>query len=446
MDVVETKSEGLAREYKATAPASEIDAKLDAKIDAVRPTAQLKGFRKGKAPRSVLKQMFGKSMLGEVMQELVSETVSKHLEANEHRPVGEPQIRMVNEDFKPGDDLSIEFSYELLPTIPEVALSEIKLERLSVTVDQESVDKALQTLADNAKNYETKEGAAESGDQVVIDFVGKIDGEAFEGGSAEDFPLGLGSGQFIPGFEDQLIGVAAGEERDVSVTFPENYGAEALAGKEAVFSVTVKEVKAPQAAAIDDELAKKYGAESLDDLTQQVRERIADEYRGGARQLLKRKLLDHLADAVSFELPPSMLEGETKEIAHQLWHEENPDHHGHDHGEIEPTDEHRALAERRVKLGLLLAEIGRKNEIQVTEAEAANAIMAQARNYPGQEKAFFELAQQNERIRNQLTAPVFEDKVIDFIVELADVTEREVDIETLKAEMEKLGDQDEAAS
>ncbi len=446
MNVVETKSEGLARAYKATAPASEIEAKLDAKLDAVRPTAQIKGFRKGKVPQAVLKQLYGKGMMGEVMQELVNETVSSHLTENEHRPAAEPDVKVVNEDFNPGDDLSIEFSYEILPTIPDLAMGDIKLERLVVMADQKSVDEALRTIADNAKSFETKEGAAEDGDQVVMNFVGRIDGEAFEGGSAEAFPLTLGSGQFIPGFEEQLIGVKAGDEKDATVSFPEDYGAKELAGKEAVFSCTIQEVKAPKAAELDDELAKRYGAESLEDLTQQVRDRITEEYKGGARQLLKRKLLDHLSDAVSFELPPTMLENEAKEIAHQLWHEDNPEVEGHDHPEIEVTDEHRKLGERRVRLGLLLADIGTKNSIEVTDSEVANAIMAQARNYPGQERAFFEFAQQNARIRQQFSAPVFEDKVIDFVVELADVTDKEVDIDTLKAELEKLSEEDEKKS
>ncbi|RME16050.1 MAG: trigger factor, partial [Alphaproteobacteria bacterium] len=293
----------------------------------------------------------------------------------------------------------------------------------------------LASLAKDAPNFvdRRKGSKAKQDDQVVIDFVGRIDGEEFEGGAAEDFPLVLGSGQFIPGFEDQLIGVKAGEERDVTVTFPADYGAEQLAGKEAVFSCTVKAVKEQKPAEVDDELAKKYGAEDLAQLKAQIAERLEAEYKGAARAVMKRALLDRLDETVEFDLPESLVEAEASQIAHQLWHEEHPEEHGHDHGEIEITDEHRKLARRRVKLGLLLAEIGRKAEVEVTEAELTQAIMNQARQYPGQERAFFEFVAQNPEMRQQIQAPIFEDKVIDHIAEAAEVTEKEVS----KADLEK---------
>jgi len=272
----------------------------------------------------------------------------------------------------------------------------------------------------------------------VIDFLGKVDGEPFEGGAAEDYPLVLGSNSFIPGFEEQLVGKKAGEEVEVKVSFPEEYGAAHLAGKDAVFECKVKEVKAPSAAEVDDELAKKYGAEDLNALKDQIRERLAAEYGGAARAVMKRKLLDELDDLVSFELPPTLVETEAKQIAHQLWHEENPDVEGHDHPEIETTDEHKKLAERRVRLGLLLAELGRKQEISVTDQELTQAIMNQARQYPGQERQFFEFAQQNAEFRQQIQAPIFEDKVVDYIFELADVTETEVTKEELEKAVESL--------
>ncbi|MEL6318859.1 MAG: trigger factor, partial [Pseudomonadota bacterium] len=329
-----------------------------------------------------------------------------------------------------GDDLDIEFSYELMPDVPDVDFKSLKLERLTVAVEDQAVDEAIANLAKNAVDYEAKDGPAESGDQVAIDFIGRVDGEAFDGGAAEDFPLVLGSNQFIPGFEEQLIGAAAEEKRDVSVTFPETYGAEALAGKAAVFEVTVKEVRGPKDAAIDDELAKRFGAETLAGLREQIGERLGEEYRGASRSQLKRKLLDQLDETVTFELPPSMVDSEAKQIAEQLWRDANPGEQPE--GDIDPEAEHVSLAERRVKLGLLLADIGGKNKIQVAESEVTNAIMAQARQYRGQEKEFFEFARSNPQVRQQITAPLFEDKVVDYAIELADVTERSISVEELQ--------------
>ncbi len=315
-----------------------------------------------------------------------------------------------------------------------------KLEKLVVEADDKAVDEALENLAENAQNFEArKKGSkAKDGDQFVFDFVGKIDGEAFDGGSAEDYPLVLGSNSFIPGFEEQLVGVKAGEEKDVTVSFPDDYQAANLAGKEAVFSCTIKEVKAPAKAEIDDELAKKYGAEDLEALKGQIRERLEAEYSGAARQVLKRHLLDALDTKVSFELPPSLVEAEAGQIAHQLWHDENPDHHGHDHPEITPTDEHTKLAERRVRLGLLLAEVGRKNEIQVSDAEMTQAVMTQARQYPGQERQFFEFIQNNPQAVQQFRAPIFEEKVVDFILELVQMQDEPVSKDELQARLEAL--------
>ncbi|CAN0206069.1 unnamed protein product, partial [Chrysoparadoxa australica] len=249
---------------------------------------------------------------------------------------------MTNEDWKEGDDVEVEMTYEKLPEIPELDLSQLKLERLVAKADDAAIDEALANLAETAQDFtpRKKGSKAKDGDQVVMDFVGKVDGEAFEGGSAEDYPLVLGSNSFIPGFEEQLVGVKAGEEKAVTVSFPEDYQADHLAGKEATFDCTIKEVKEPAAAEINDELAKKFGAEDLDALKAQIAERLEAEYVGAARAVMKRGLLDELDKLVSFELPPSLVEAEAGQIAHQLWHEENPDVQGHDHPEIEPTEEH----------------------------------------------------------------------------------------------------------
>ncbi|MEI4232888.1 trigger factor [Roseovarius sp. D22-M7] len=444
MQVTETLNEGLKREYKLVLTAQDLDHKVTQKLKEAQPEVELKGFRKGKVPLPLLKKQFGQKIMGEAMQESVDEAMKAHFEEKDVRPAAEPNVRMVNENWQEGDDVEIDLSYEALPDIPEVDLSQLKLERLVVKPDETAVDEALKNLAESAQAFEDREegAAAEDGDQVVIDFVGRLDGEAFEGGSAEDYPLTLGAGSFIPGFEEQLVGVKAGEEPTVTVTFPEEYQAAHLAGKEVVFDCTVKAVKRPVPAQVDDELAQKYGAEDLEALKTQIRERLEQEYAGAARAILKRRVLDQLDEMVSFELPPSMVETEAKQIAHQIWHDENPDVEGHDHPDIEPTDEHRKLAERRVRLGLLLADLGQKAEVEVTDAEMTQAVMNQARQYPGHEREFFEFVQKNPQMSQQMRAPIFEDKVIDYVVELAEVTETEVSKDDLEKAIEEMDNEE----
>ena len=440
MQVTETKAEGLRREYSVVVSAAALEAKTTEKLETVRKGFQMKGFRKGKAPLPLLKKMFGKSVLGEVVQETVEATVAEHLKESGHRPAQQPDIKIVNEDFNEGDDLQVEFVYECLPEVPELDFSALKLERKVVSVEEGSIDEALAKLAETSTDYKAraKTAKAKEGDQIVVDFTGTIDGEPFDGGTAEDYPLVLGSNSFIPGFEEQLTGAVTGEEREVKVTFPDNYGAPNLAGKDAVFACTVKEVRAPEPAAIDDELAVRYGAEDLDQLKSQIRERIGAEFADAARSLIKRRLLDALDAMVDFELPPSLVEAESKSIAHQLWHEENPDHEGHDHPEVEPTGEHNSLAERRVRLGLLLADIGAKAEVEITEQEMGQAIMTQARQYAGKEREFFDFVKQNRQALEQLRAPIFEDKVVDLILAKAEVTELAVSKADFEKELEAL--------
>jgi trigger factor len=400
----------------------------------------MKGFRKGKVPLPLLKKQFGPRLLGEAMQETIDGAMSRHFEDSGDRPALQPQVKMTNENWKEGDDIEVEMTYEALPEIPAVDFSTIKLQKMVVEADEGAIDEALKNLAESAQSFEDrKKGSkAKDGDQVVIDFKGSIDGEEFDGGAAEDYPLVLGSGSFIPGFEEQLVGVKAGDEVNVTVTFPAEYGAAHLAGKDAVFACTVKAVKAPAAAEINDDLAKRYGVEDLATLKTQIADRLGQEYAGAARAVMKRALLDELDKAVAFELPPTLVEAEAAQIAHQLWHEEHPDHHGHDHDAIEATDEHKKLAERRVRLGLLLAEFGRKEEITVTDAEMTQAVLNQARQYPGQERQFFEFVQQNAQMRQQIQAPIFEDKVVDHIFGLAKVTEKKVKKDALQKAVEAL--------
>ena len=440
MQVKETLNEGLKRGYAITVTAAELDAKVIEKLKEAQPDVEMKGFRKGKVPMAMMRKQFGPRVLGEAMQEAIDGAMKEHMEKSGDRPATQPEMKMTNPDWKEGEDVAVDVSYERLPDVPEVDFKAIKLDRMKVEADEESVKEALDNLAASpqAVTFEEKKGAAKDGDQVVFDFVGKVDGEAFEGGTAEDYPLVLGSNSFIPGFEDGLLKVKAGDEKDVTVTFPAEYQAEHLAGKEAVFSCKIKEVRGAKTPTMDDELAKKFGAEDLEALKGQISERLEAEYAGASRAITKRALLDALDKAVSFDLPTTLVEAEANQIAHQLWHEENPDVQGHDHPEINPTDEHNTLAQRRVKLGLLLADIGQKAEVKVTDSEMTQAIMNQARQYPGQERQFFEFVQQNAQFRQQLQAPMFEDKVVDHILEAATVTEKTVSKDDLQKAVEKL--------
>ena len=443
MQVTETLNEGLKRGYNIVVTADELAAKVDEKLVEARPEIEMKGFRKGKVPMALLKKQYGQRLMGEAMQESIDGAMSKHFEDSGDRPAMQPAVKMTNDDWKEGDDIHVEMSYEALPTIPEVDLKKIKLDKMIAKADEASVDEALANLAETAQDFADRKKGTKSkdGDQVTIDFLGKVDGEAFEGGAAEDYPLVLGSNSFIPGFEAQLVGVKVGEEVEVNVTFPAEYGAENLAGKDAVFECKIKAVKAPKAAEINDELATKFGAKDLAALKGQISERLEAEYAGAARAVQKRHLLDALDKMVKFELPPSLVEAEAGQIAHQLWHDENPDVQGHDHPEIEPTDEHNTLAERRVRLGLLLAELGQKAEIQVTDAEMTQAMMNQARQYPGQEREFFEFVQKNPQMQQQMRAPLFEDKVVDYVFELATVTDKEVSKDQLQKAVEAMDDE-----
>ncbi|MBL9075461.1 trigger factor, partial [Tabrizicola sp.] len=439
--VTETLNEGLKRGYTITVTAAELDAKVQEKLIEAQPEVEIKGFRKGKVPLAILKKQFGTRILGDAMQDAIDGAMKDHFDKTGDRPALQPEVKMVGgENWKEGQDVVVEMSYDALPPIPDVDAGKIKLEKLVVKADDKAIAEALDNLAGSAKSYDDrKKGAkAKDGDQIVIDFKGSVDGELFDGGSAEDYPLVLGSKSFIPGFEDQLVGAKVGDEVTVNVSFPENYGAAHLAGKAAVFACTVKAVKEPKAAEIDDELAKKFGADDLAALKAQVAERLEAEYKGAARAVLKRSLLDQLDGMVKFDLPGNLVEAEANQIAHQLWHEENPHEHGHDHGHIETTDEHKKLAERRVRLGLLLAEVGRKAEVTVTDAEMTQAVLAAARQYPGQERQFFEFVQKNQQMQQQLRAPVFEDKVVDHLVGLAKVTEKEISKEKLQKAVEAL--------
>ncbi len=443
MQVTETSAEGLKRQYTITVEADVIDNKLDEKLKQLAGRIRLPGFRPGKVPVGHLRKLHGDALMGEVLEETVNDTTREALEKNELRPAMRPNIEITS--FERGSDLEYKLSVEVLPVIVPGDLSKVKLEKQTAPVGESDIEDALKRIAEGQKAYKAaaKTYKAKKDDAVVIDFVGKRDGEPFDGGTAEDYELVLGSNSLIPGFEDQLIGAKTNEKRDVNVTFPADYGSEDLAGKDAVFEVTVKEVKKPVDAAIDDELAKKLGLESLEQLRERLKEQVAADYTRVSRMKLKRAMLDQLADMHDFPVPEGMVEMEFN----QIWQDfetslkqDGKTLETAEKPEAELRTEYRDIAVRRVRLGLLLSNIGDTNEITVTAEELNRAIMMEAQRFPGQERRVFEFYQKNPDAMQQVRAPIFEEKVMDFILDKAEVTEKEVDRETL------LSDPDEDAA
>ncbi|MAM76835.1 trigger factor [uncultured Tistrella sp.] len=447
MQITETNAEGLKREYKVVVPAASIDEKIDARIAQIAATIKMPGFRPGKIPAKVVKQRYGSSVMGEVLEEAVNETSRNVLDQNNLRPATQPKIEITA--FDEGQDLEYSMVVEIMPEFELGDFSDVELVREAAEVDEKEVDEALERIAAANREFETVEDrAAENGDQVVIDFKGFVDGEAFQGGEAEGYALALGSGTFIPGFEDQLLGAKAGEERKVEVSFPEDYGAEHLAGKAAVFETTVKEVKAPKTAGIDDALAEKLGLDNLDALKAAIRDDFRGRYDQISRQKLKRALLDALAGRYEFEVPAGMLEAEFEGIWKQLTDEmarTGQTFESMEKTEDEVRDEYRAIALRRVRLGLVLAEVGRVNDVQVADEEVNRALIEQARRFPGQEARVIEYYQKNPDALRALRAPIFEDKVVDHILAQAKVEEKVVSAEDLMKDPDEDGEAGEAS-
>ena len=444
MQVTETKSEGLSRTFSVTVPAEELSQKLDARIEEIRPKMNLKGFRPGKVPASHVKRMFGKSIMGELIETIVGEANQKALEDARIRPASDPHPHFdETEDMEKvlaGEaDLSYELHVDAMPEFEPVDPSTISIERPVTKVDDAAVNEALERIAEQNKQFEArgKTAKARDGDVVVVDFVGKIDGEPFEGGAAEDSSIEIGAGRFIPGFEEQLIGVKTGEETEIEVTFPEDYGAEHLAGKPAVFEITVKEVRAPKETTIDDAFAEGLGFDDLDKLKGLVTDQLQNELDSASRMKAKRALLDKLDEAHAFDLPPKMVDAEFGQIWQQFEQErESGNVSQEDAGKDDDTlkDEYRKIAERRVRLGLVLAEIGQAEGVTISEEEVQQALIAEARKFPGQERQVIEFFQKNPNAMAQLRAPIYEDKVVDLLLERVEVTDTEVDRETLMAE------------
>lgn len=436
MQVTQTSSEGLKREFKIVIGHSDIEQMMNDKLRDLGNRVRLPGFRPGKVPPKIIKQQFGKSVMGEVLQESVNNATQQAIKDHALRPALQPRIEVTK--FEEGADLECTFAVEVLPEIVPGDFSSIALEKLVTEVGDDKVAEALTRIAEQQKTFVAvpEPRAAEKGDALVIDFVGKVEDVAFEGGTAEAYQLVLGSGSFIPGFEDQLIGAKPGESRDVKVTFPADYGNAELAGKDAVFAVTVKELRAAAPVAIDDELAKRLGLDDLAALKEAVGKQMQQEHAGFTRTRLKRALLDVLAERYDFPVPVGMVDLEFEQIWGQLTQEAGEKGIAEAAGkpEEEVRAEYRKIAERRVRLGLLLAEVGRQNNIEVQADEVTRAMVEQARRFPGQERTVIEYFQKNPEAMAQLRAPIFEDKVIDFIVEMADVSERKVTMEELMRE------------
>ncbi len=442
----ETTNEGLKRELQVIVPKDELGTRFEQRLDEIKGQVQLKGFRKGKVPVAHLKKVYGQSLMAEVLQKAVEETSTDTLKERKERPAQQPKIELPEDEavikaIMEGEaDLPYTMSYEVLPDIKIADFSKIELEKLVAEVDDEAIDKALGELAERATGFEADEArVAAKGDQLTIDFLGKIDGEAFEGGTAEGSKIVLGDSNFIPGFEDQLIGTKKDAKLVVKVTFPEDYQAKDLAGKAAEFDVTVNEVAKSVVPAIDDDLAKMMGAEDLPKLREMVKSQIVSEYAQVTRNKLKRDLLDELEKAHEFELPPSLVSSEFDAIWSQITQSmEEAKKTFEDEGKTEDgaREEYKKIADRRVRLGLVIGEIGEKHDIKVTKEELQRAVMEQTRRYPGQEKFVYEYYEKNPGALSELRAPIFEDKVVDLILELAKIEEKKITIKDLLKTME----------
>lgn len=434
MNVKELKSEGLKKTFQVTIASADFENKVEKKINALAKTTKLPGFRPGKAPKTMLMQKFRPSVLGEALDDMINEAANEVLVSNKITPAMTPDIKM--DKFEEGKDISFEMNLEVLPEIKFGDLSVVKLEKPVAEVPAEEVEKALTYLSQSRRNVVKVEDdrATVKGDTVVIDFVGSVDGVEFQGGKGDNYPLELGSGSFIPGFEDQLIGKKVGDKVDVKVKFPEDYHAKDLAGKESVFAVEIKELREAKEVVIDEEFAKSLGEESLDKLKENIKARIQKDYESATRMKLKRQLLDCLDKEYNFDVPQCLVDAEYKSIVDQYENAKKYnqlDEEEKAKPEEELLEEYKTIAVRRVKLGLLLSEIGKSAKINITPDDINKAIMNEARKYPGQEKAVFDFYLKNKQAVEALKAPVFEEKIVDYIFEQATITEKTVTVEEL---------------
>ena len=440
MQIKETANEGLKRAYTVTIPAKEIDERVNSEVKKIAPQVKMPGFRPGKVPANLVRKMHGEQLHAQTLNDMIRESVDKVMADNKLRPAMQPSVEL-DEGYEEGKDASLSVELEILPEIDAPEVDGLALERLTVPVTDEQVDEAVERIALNNKSYKdaAKTKKAADGDQLIIDFVGRVDGTEFEGGKAENTPLTIGSGQFIPGFEEQLTGVKTGDKKTITVTFPEDYPAENLKGKEAEFDVTVQQVKVPTDTKIDDEFAKNLGLEGLDKLKELLRGQLEQETSGLTRTQMKRQLLDTLAAGHDFAVPQGMVDAEFEQIWAQLQQEAARS----DDAETmlkemeDEKDDYRKIAERRVRLGLLLSEIGQKNGVEVNANEMNMLIQQAAQQYRAEDRErFIQYVQQEPMAAAQLRAPLYEDKVVDFLFDKAEITDREVTREELEAAIE----------
>jgi trigger factor len=434
MQVTETSAEGLKREFTVVVPADDVEAKLVARISEIGATATIPGFRPGKVPSSLLRTRYGESVRGEVLQQTINDSWKKALTDEGLKPASEPKVEIIT--FEEGNDLEYKLNIELMPEINPVDFSKLNLERKVVNVNDGEIDQTLQRLAESRKNFEAISGkrASKNGDQVLVDFRGTVDGEEFPGGSMTDFELEIGTGSFLPGFEDQISGMKVDQTKDVKVLMPEDHPNEELKGKELVFDVVLKEIRQAVPVLVDDDLAKANGMDDLNGLKDAVREELGREYGQLSRAHLKRELLDELAEAHDFDLPEGILNGEFDSIWKQIEEAKERDSLDEDDKtkSVDELKEHyRGIASRRVRLGLLIAEVGQSNNITVTQDDLNKAMQVEAGRLPGHEARVFEYYQKNPEAMQELQAPIFEDKVVDFIIEMANVTDVQTTIEDL---------------
>ena len=444
MQVTQIHAEGLKREFEIVLPAQDLSSRMDGQLNEMQAKAKIKGFRPGKVPMTHLKRLYGRSVMAEVLQQAVGEARTKMIEDNKLRVAGEPRFdvdgdsNVLERALEAKGDLKFKVALEVLPKVEVGKLDDIAIEKLVADVPDEEVDRVIGLIADQNRTYEPKGAGAvaASGDKATIDFVGKVDDETFEGGTGNDIDLVLGSNSFIPGFEDQIAGMGVGESRTIAVTFPADYGAAQLAGKPANFGVTLKAIAAPNALAIDDEFAKGFGMDGLDKLKETVRGNIERDYGLASRAKWKRSLLDALDKRYDFELPQGLVDQEFEQIWRQVEAEQKQS--GKSFADEDTTEDaaradYRKIAERRVRLGLVLAEIGEEAGVKVSQEEMTQALMERVRQYPGEEKQAYDFFRNNPQMMAQIQAPIFEDKVVDHIVSKAQVTERKVSREELTA-------------
>lgn len=449
MQVIETLAEGLKREIKVVIPASDMEQQMNERLADAKDKVRINGFRPGKVPVSHLKKVYGKSIMAELVNEIVRDRPSAILSERGEKSATQPSIKMTEDEAEAEKILSAQadfeftLSYEVIPAIEIQPTSGIKVTREVVEVSEDEVTEQIEKIAESARTFDKKEGAAENGDRVTMNYLGKVDGVAFDGGAAEDAELVLGSNRFIPGFEEQLVGVKAGDDKLITVTFPSEYPAANLAGKEATFDITVKEVAAPAAVELNDELASKLGVESLDKLKEIVRGQIESQYGSVTRQKVKRQILDQLDEQYKFEAPQTLVDAEFENI----WRQINTDlaqsgktFADEDTTEEEAREEYRKLAERRVRLGLVLSEIGEKAGVEVTEEEMQRALYAQLQQFPGQQREILDYFRNTPGAAASLRAPIFEEKVIDKLLTEIDVTDKTVTKEELLADEDEASD------